>query len=251
MKKIYETVVLSLGAFARAIRIYSPKKADRAVIMHDGQNVFCDEDAAFGKSWRAADLLKASGIKNTAIIGIDCAPTRNDDYLPFVTRLSEYGVKDEGGKADKYVEYIERIVVPYLDKRFGYKSYAMLGSSAGANATLYFAARRNERFIAYGMYSTPLFISPDDYAEFLDAASFDENAFYHVYSGGNEDDGEANENWRAKQHQLFTDDAFALVNGLRRGGAKKIRLDFDNTAIHDETSWRIPEKIFLSTFSKM
>lgn len=57
-KRDYEIVVLSKGAFARTVRVFSPKKADRAILMHDGQNAFRDGDAAYYMSWRALDALK-------------------------------------------------------------------------------------------------------------------------------------------------------------------------------------------------
>ena len=71
MKRKYEIAVISKNGYARTVRIYAPKSADRAIIMHDGKNVFYDEDAVYKKSWRALDALKSAGVKNTAIIGVD------------------------------------------------------------------------------------------------------------------------------------------------------------------------------------
>ena len=249
MKRKYEIAVVSKGAYARTLRIYAPKKADRAVIMHDGQNVFYDSDASYGKSWRALDALKASGIKNTAIIGIDSTATRMDDYLPFETELADYVPISCGGKADLYVDYIETRVIPYLTERFGFKMYAMLGSSAGALATLCFAEKNHNAFKAYGMYSTPLFVSAAAYEKHLKEVRFAGGAFYHVYTGGSES---TTDKVDAKiESGLFVNDAFKLVNALRDGGATNIKLDLDGLSVHDENSWRAPEKIFFDTFSKM
>ncbi len=251
MKRKYEIVVLSKGPFARTLRIYAPKKADRAIVMHDGQNVFYDSDAAYGKSWRALDILKACAIKNTAIVGIDSTATREDDYLPFPIEFDDPNKPKTGGKADAYMEFLEKTVIPYLDKRFSFKFYGMLGSSAGALATLHFAKRKNERFKAYGMYSTPLFVSPVAFDGYLKSASFDPDAFYHVYSGGNETTGETPSELADKETQLFVDDVFTLTNALRKGGAKNIRLDMINSAVHDETSWRVQETLFFSEFAAL
>lgn len=252
MKRKYEIAVLSKGAFARTVRIYAPKKADRAIIMHDGQNAFCDSEASFKKSWRVLDLLKAEGIKNTAVIGIDSTPTRDDDYMPFPTELEKYGLPVSGGKADIYADYIEQTVLPYLDKRFNFKYYGLLGSSAGALATLYIASRKNTKIKAYGMYSTPLFVCPKAHAEFLNSLKLNEDAFYHVYTGGSERTDEVPDpEICARVPQLFVDDAFTLVNSLRNGGAKNIILDMNNTSVHDETCWRAPAQKFFKAFSAL
>ncbi len=251
-KRKYEIAVISKGAYARTLRIYVPKKADRAIIMHDGQNVFYDGDSSFGKSWRAIDVLGASGVKNTAVIGIDSTNTRDDDYMPFPSELGAYGVTSGGGKADEYVDYIETKVIPYLDGRFGFKFYGMLGSSAGALATLYFASRRNARVKAYGMFSTPLFVSSKAFDGFFETARFDETAYYAIYAGGSESVGEVTDpELSARVSDFFVNDALAVTNAVRASGAKKLWLSVENESVHDETSWRLPEKRFMTEFSKL
>lgn len=250
MKRKHEIAVLSKGGFARTVRIYAPKKADRAIIMHDGQNVFYDEDATYKKSWRTLDALKAENIKNTAIIGIDSTATREYDYMPFPFELDErYGMKLVGGRADEYMAYLEEIIIPYLDKRFGFKFYGMLGSSAGGLATLYFAARKNPRVKAYGMFSTPLFVSPNAFEQFFKTASFDADAYYKVYTGGSECTGGIDGDLAKQESQLFVTDCYRLTDELRKHGVNKIDLTMTNTAAHDELAWRAPQQDFFKKFS--
>ncbi|MDE6200665.1 MAG: hypothetical protein K2M47_02125 [Clostridiales bacterium] len=250
MKRKYEIAVLSRGGFARTVRIYAPKKADRAIIMHDGQNVFYDADATYKKSWRALDALKAENVKNTAIIGIDSTNTREYDYLPFPFELSErYGMKLVGGRADEYMAYLDEIIIPYLDKRFGFKFYGMLGSSAGGLATLYFAARKNPRVKAYGMFSTPLFICPKAFAEFFKTATFDTDGYYKVYTGGAESTGSVGPELAEQESQLFVTDGYVLNDALRKSGVKNLDLTVTNTAVHDERAWYAPQKDFFKKFS--
>lgn len=250
MKRKYEIAVLSKGGFARTVRIYAPKSADRAIIMHDGQNVFYDEDATYKKSWRALDALKAENIKNTAIIGIDSTATREYDYMPFPSELSDYGMPTTGGKADAYMEYLEEIIIPYLDKRFGFKFYGMLGSSNGGLATLYFAARKNPRVRAYGMFSTPLFVSPAAFNKFFESATFDSTAYYKIYTGGSEVTTDKPELMSIEQ-QMFVTDSYTLTDELRKSGVKNLDLTVTNTAIHDELAWRVPEQDFFKKFSQI
>lgn len=242
----YEIAVVSKNGYARTVRIFAPKKADRAVIMHDGQNVFYDSDAAFGKSWRALDALKELGIKNTAIIGIDSITTRYDDYIAFPSEIPDERIG--GGRADAYLDYIDDGIVPYLDKRFGFKLYGMMGSSAGSLATLYYAARKNKKFKAYGLLSTPLFIAQTAFDKFLDSAQFDADSFYEVYVGGRERSGD---HPLESIEDLYVNDAFKVVTALRKSDVKNMRLTIENDGIHDETCWRAPQKRFLAEFSEI
>lgn len=245
----YEIAVLSKGSFARTVRIYSPRSADRAVIMHDGQNAFDDAEATYGKSWRMTEELKSLGIKNVAVIAVDSAPSREYDYLPFPTELEQYGIQKSGGRADAYADYLESIVVPYLDKRFGYKFYGMLGSSFGALATLYFASKKNARFNAYGMFSAPLFVSENAFDAFFKDAEFDADAYYQIYTGGSEKVYETE--YAELTRDLFVSSAFKLTSALRDKGIKNLSLSLDNLGKHDETYWRAPAREFLRAFSKL
>ncbi|MBD5131476.1 MAG: hypothetical protein HDT28_02620 [Clostridiales bacterium] len=252
MKRNYEIAVLSLGAFARTVRIYAPKSATRAVIMHDGQNAFDDQTATYKKAWRSTDILKELKIKNIAIIGIDSTTTREDDYLPFPNEIGEYGEQPYGGKANIYADYIEKIVIPYLDKRFGFEFYAMLGSSSGALANIAIAARKNARIKAYGFFSTPLFVSYKAYGEFFATKPFPAEPHYLVYTGGSEAlDEIPDKEITARIPQLFVDDAFTLTNALRSSGATNITTVMNNKGVHDEICWREPERTFFQTVSKL
>lgn len=250
MKRKYEIAVLSMGGFARTLRIFSPKKADRAIIMHDGQNVFYDSDATYKKSWRALELLKSQGIKNTAVIGIDSTATREYDYMPFPFESAEkYGMKLVGGRADQYMSYLEQIVIPYLDKRFGFKFYGMLGSSAGALATLYFAARQNPRVKAYGIFSCPLFVSPEAFKSFFATAKFDKDAYYGIYSGGSETTDGVDGELAKMQSRQFVADSYTVFDALKNGGATDIDISVVGTARHDEMAWRPPAMQLFKRFS--
>ncbi|MCH5162942.1 MAG: hypothetical protein J1G38_05585 [Clostridiales bacterium] len=240
----YEIAVVSKNGYARTVRIYAPKNADRAVIMHDGQNVFYDSDATYKKSWRALDALKSLGIKNTAVIGVDSAVTRELDYPPFPNEVTDRRL---GGGAEAYMSYVDDGLIPYLDGRFAFKSYAMVGSSFGALSTLYYAARNNKRFKAYGILSAPLFVSPKAFTDFFDNSEFDADGFYEIYTGGSENV----EEYPIDVSTMFVHDAFTIADALRKSGVKRLRLTVENEGVHDETCWRDPLKRLLTEFSKL
>ena len=254
MKRKYEIAVLSRGGFARTVRMYVPKKADRAIIMHDGQNLFEDEIATYKKSWRALDALNAENIKNTAIIGIDSEGTREYDYMPFpceLTGLENFNIKLVGGRADEYMAYLTEIIIPYLDKRFNFKFYGMLGSSAGGLATLYFAANKHPKFKAYGMFSTPLFVSTAAFEKFFSETEFDKDAYYKIYTGGSETTGDLPQELAEEEARMFVRDSYKIMDELRGHGIKDIDLSINNLGWHDELCWREPEREFFKKFSKL
>ncbi len=218
MKRNHEIVVLSKGAYARTLRIYSPKKATRAIITHDGISAF-ERDGIF-------DLLKRCA-KNTAFVAIDAAPSRLDDYFPFRTENPNYSETAFGGNAERYRDYFFGTVLPYLDKRFGYAEYAMLGYGAGAAATLYFAAAEHAHphVTAYGILCAPLFVAPESFSEFLNGAKF-ADARYYVYS----DKSNFREQTITAPDALYSASAVSIAAALQRCGVRRVSLEINNVA---------------------
>jgi enterochelin esterase-like enzyme len=63
----------------RIVRVYLPNSYNKDVsknypvlYMHDGQNLFKDEDASYGMSWEISDFLDERGVE-LIVVGIDCA----------------------------------------------------------------------------------------------------------------------------------------------------------------------------------
>lgn len=223
MKRDHEIVVLSKGAYARTVRIYSPKKATRAIITHDGQTAF-EKNGVF-------DILKRR-VKNIALIAIDGAPSRLDDYFPYRTQKTEYSDNAFGGYAEKYREYVMQTVIPYLDKRFGYAEYAMLGYAAGAAATLFFAdsAHSHPRVTAYGIFCAPLFVAPDEFSRFLTGTRF-ADASYRIYT----DKTNFREQTITAPDALYSASAVSIAAALQRCGVNKISLEINNDEQTDVT----------------
>lgn len=233
----YEIVVLSKGAYARTVRIYSNKHADRAVVFHDGKSVF-EGDGGL----HAIELVRSVKAKNVAVVAIDCVST--DDYIPFAVENDD---AHAGGKTDEYRDFILQTLIPYLDRRFKFDFYAMAGIGLSAAATLYIAASKSERLRAYGLFSTPLFFCPRAFDEFLSGASFDKSALYSVYTGGSERPDGLPE----QISQAFVSDSFKTVNALRLSGVKDLTFSLDNLGTYDNSS-RLPHiKKFITDFNSL
>lgn len=216
MKRNHEIVVLSKGAYARTVRIYSPKKATRAIITHDGQTAFA-QNGIF-------DLLR-SCTKNTALVAIDATPTRLDDHFPFRTENVDCIDSPFGGNADQYRDYVTQTLLPYLDKRFGYAEYAVIGYGSGAAATLYLAdaAHAHPRVTTYGIFCAPLFVAPEGFSRFLNDTKF-ADARYYVYSDG----ANFREQAVTAPNALYSASAVSIAAALQRCGVRSVSLQINN-----------------------
>ncbi|MBJ8056025.1 hypothetical protein JDS87_30215 [Bacillus cereus] len=69
------TVNISALSRERLIRVCLPKRYENSnknypvLYMHDGQNLYRDEDSFFGSSWRIADCLEESGLE-LIVVGV-------------------------------------------------------------------------------------------------------------------------------------------------------------------------------------
>lgn len=136
---------------SRDIVVYLPpsytentlKSVPNVLVMHDGQNLFNDSTSAFG-CWHCdltADAnIIAGAVEELAIVGVDNSADRTNELT-----YSYDASQGAGGKGDKYLDFIERTVLPAVTSRFRIQqnaSLAMAGSSLGGLITCYAAATR-------------------------------------------------------------------------------------------------------------
>jgi predicted alpha/beta superfamily hydrolase len=127
----------------RTVRVFVPASFSatgaRAILFHDGQNVF-HPSAPFG-GWRGEEAL--AGHPDALAIAIDNASDRVDAYTHVEDAIG--GARD-GGRADAYLDLIEARVLPFVRGRYGIEaggdSLAIAGSSLGGLASIYAALSR-------------------------------------------------------------------------------------------------------------
>ena len=163
----------------RTIRIYLPDgyRADSTegypvLYMHDGQNLFRDEDSAYGE-WRVdetLDGLTASGaVPPTIVVGVDNSDERMVDYSPDFD--PGYGF---GGKGDDYADFLVELVKPLVDTHFatrcGRTSTSIAGSSMGGLISLHTYMRHPHVFGGVGSVSPSLWwhdgVAMDNFEDF-------------------------------------------------------------------------------------
>jgi predicted alpha/beta superfamily hydrolase len=150
---------------ARDVTIYLPdvyaaevERRFPVLYMHDGQNLFEDEEASFGVAWQvdeSVERLAAAGIiEPTIVVGIDNTNSRMTDYTPDVD--PDYG----GGGGDRYADFLALVLKPIIDNnlrtRCGRRDTAVAGSSLGALISLHVGLRHADAFGRIGAVSPSL-----------------------------------------------------------------------------------------------
>lgn len=125
----------------RTIRVYLPSNYDQSemrypvLYMHDGKNVFRDEEAVGGVSLGLETYLDSIGAE-IIVVGIDANPTnegRVNDYCPWVN--GEYSEKiigyrqDTGGQGAVYTDFLVNELKPQIDRK--YRTHSDLNYIAG------------------------------------------------------------------------------------------------------------------------
>lgn len=164
----------------RTVRVWLPDGYEggsaphQVLYMHDGQNLFDGQAAAFGgESWgihRHVQRLMAEGvIAPTLVVGIHNTPLRWREYVPapavqgLPARLAAALAADPGPEArqplsDAYVDFIVDELKPAIDRRYrtlpGREATFVMGSSMGGMVSLYALLRRPDAFAGAGCIST-------------------------------------------------------------------------------------------------
>jgi predicted alpha/beta superfamily hydrolase len=120
------------------------KQACPLIIMNDGQNLFEDQFAAYGRSWRLFDLFeKNDQLPLMRIVGVSnnqIGHGRLNEYSPFICS-NEFGTHAGfgivGGKGDDYVDWLSHQLIPMISKKYPSTEIYLGGSSMGGFISLY------------------------------------------------------------------------------------------------------------------
>ncbi|MBU1896644.1 hypothetical protein KKB55_02620, partial [Myxococcota bacterium] len=152
----------ALGLLPRRVRVYVPPGYDDeparrypVLYAHDGQNLFYDEEAAFGASWRfhatSDALILAGRVEPFILVAIDNTNERIWDYT---------GSTDPdlgGGGAEVYLTWLVETLRPAVEGHLraarGPEHTGIMGSSLGGIVSLYALMRWPEVFGRVGVVS--------------------------------------------------------------------------------------------------
>ena len=193
----------------------------------DGHNLFYDEHATYGRSWRLKRFLDRWE-KPMIVVGIECSHEGDDrliEYNPYRARVAGRSVD---GLGEQTFQWIERDVKPAIDAQFRTWAHreatAVIGSSMGGLMSLYGVICHNATFGKAGALSCGLRfnlrnllrdlgtceISPDTRV-FM---SWGEHESGRVYEDGQTAEGRANDELAGKLEERGA----AVLEHYVRGG---------------------------------
>lgn len=141
-----------------------PEKCYPVFYLFDGQNLFFDEDACFGKSWNLGRFMEESRAE-CILVGIESSPFGNDrlcEYSPFSYTEEELGTIDKRG--DKTIQFILDELKPRIDSCYRTipdREHTYIGgSSMGGLISLYAVTAYNAFFSKALCLSPSLWVHP-------------------------------------------------------------------------------------------
>lgn len=156
------------GGEDRTIHVYLPndyyESEERypVVYMFDGQNLFFDGDATYGKSWGIASFLD-QWHKKVIIVGMECSHHGHErlaEYCPY--GFTERNIGTIVGRGEKTMRWFVRDLKPFIDRNYRTwphrEATAIAGSSMGGMMALYAVLRHNK------VFSKAAAVSPEFFA---------------------------------------------------------------------------------------
>ena len=197
--------------------------------LFDGQNVFFDEEAAFGVSWGLADFMQASGLP-LICVGVDNDDkNRLSEYSPFLNETEDLGRIRPKGQI--LLSWMADTLKPAIDSLYrtipDREATFICGSSMGGLMALYAVTHRADVFGSAACLSPSLWIHPDRSLSMIDNGDFPPHTLVYMDYGA-EEMANHPDNWRsltaAARHLLVHDCdlTFRIVPG----------------GTHSEASWR-------------
>lgn len=219
------------GFGSRAIRVYLPPGFDRSVprpllVMFDGQNVFHDE-TSFAGAWRLHEAIDRLGKHRPVpvVAAVDHGGSAR------IAELSAWPTRGGEGRAEAFLGWLTRELVPDLQGRFGTlrgpAGVALGGSSLGGLAALYGHYRYPETVGGALAFSPSLWIGGGAPLRFLEQTPRPWTSRIYLDAG-------------AREPTAMGSQARLLEGIFRSKGYDPgaLRFRHDPRGRHDEASWR-------------
>ena len=189
MAYVLEEYSLNLDFAGREAAVFVYRPADMVtalpcLIMHDGQNLFDDQRASFGVSWKLREAIENYGL-NIVVVGVSCADGLNrlDEYSPFYNKdivgLRDWLTRPAGGKGNEYIDWIVSDLIEWIKKRYAVSDqFLMAGSSMGGLISMAAMCRYPHQFTKIACLSNALWFAPKEMADLIESASVLKNRVY-------------------------------------------------------------------------
>ncbi len=198
MLDVFETTIPQLtGEEKRKVYVYVPDDEDvfPVLYMFDGQNLFDDEEASYGKSWGLLKFLEESETP-LMVVGVECnhhpeniAPGgRLSEYTPFDFGDPEWGSVKARGRIT--MDWFTKELKPYIDANYPslpQREYTFIaGSSMGGLMTIYALCKYGKYFSRGAALSPSVGFSPEKVMDMIEKAKFRKNTVLYMDYGEKE-----------------------------------------------------------------
>jgi predicted alpha/beta superfamily hydrolase len=234
------------GDEERTAYVYLPvgyEKEERrypVIYMFDGHNLFCDEEATFGKSWGLSDYLDKTSTP-LIVAAVECnhkGNSRLSEYSP--VSFTFHGEKIVG-KGKKYMDWLTGTFKPFIDEHYltlpDRANTYIGGSSMGGLMTLYALANYNSYFSKGAALSPSLWVEGENLPAFMARGKYGKDSVLYMDYGSKEF---AN---HSPQRQAFCK-AYTLL--VEKGVFVTARVV--PFGVHSESSWEAQIPLFLKVF---
>ena len=241
-------VMEALGGRERTIRVLLPDGYDQdnsaypVLYMHDGQNLFDDRMASYGKSWGIKETVEALGL-HVIVVGIDNAGDirRLDEYCPYINYRLKYSEGDfiyrnVGGEGEAYGRFLVEQLVPFIDTHYRTlkaPAYRLLaGSSMGGVISLTVGLSHQAIFGKIAAFSSALWFAENDLFHFMDDVK--DEGLQKVYL----DTGTHESSLDEDMSKIYVSTNQAMYRALTRVfGPERVQFVLEQGAIHNEAAW--------------
>ncbi len=243
--QVFNFRMKSLNNRERKIRIFTPKNYDKKVkypviYMHDGQNLFDDDTASYGKSWNIANQFNNHNMEYI-VVGIDSGEgiLRMNELGPWRNRWIKDDkdfdfIKNEcGGEGDEYLQFIVNELKPWVDANYttltDRNNTCIAGSSMGGLISLYGILKYPHIFSKAACLSSAFWFSEEHLIEFIRLYVPEFKLKIHLDFGKRE----VNDSLRNDYLVNFT----KVINYKLIKKAIQSRFELIDNGVHNESSW--------------
>jgi predicted alpha/beta superfamily hydrolase len=249
---VFEEILVPYFNETRNIRIYLPNKYDwdqkksyPVLYMQDGQNLFSDELAYGGHSWRIIETMERleqeGRIDGIIVVGIDHAgDKRLIEYAPFnVPEVVDRFNENQIGEGLLYSDFLVNTVKPFIDAKYrtlrNCEHTAIAGSSMGGLISTYIGLMYPDVFSKIGAFSTASWFCEEPLLDLINQQTIDENQSYYLQVGTNESTISTD----PSNHQIYLDNTLKLHHALLSSGlsVSQSKLVIEVGGIHHESVW--------------
>lgn len=234
----------------RRVYVYLPEFYDEdperrypVLYMFDGQNVFFDEDATYGKSWGMKDYMDATGMP-FIIAAVECNDSPNNgrlrEYAPYSFR--EDGIGRITGKGRITMEWWIHTFKPMIDEKYRTLPFRettfIAGSSMGGLMSVYALLEYNQYFSGAAALSPSLWTGRRKIEQLIQTAEIDPNTVLYIDYGDLEFD-----------NHFDMRSAFGRTVSLLIARGIKVTARIIPGGTHCEASWERQVPFFMNVLS--